>query len=136
MDLFQSVGFLLLFISVILIMGGVNYIIQPFFFYKVRDEAVFEKPVRNKKAIGKETERRQLLFKINIRGVEAPGISEDKFSVKDAQAYVPGETYTIWKHIYHPDIFRINRFKGVGMAILMIAIGVVCLALTVLAFGR
>ena len=136
MDLFQSVGFLLLFISVILIMGGVNYIIQPFFFYKVRDEAVFEKPVRNKKAIGKETERRQLLFKINIRGVEAPCISEDKFSVKDAQAYVPGETYTIWKHIYHPDIFRINRFKGVGMAILMIPIGVVCLALTVLAFGR
>ena len=136
MDLFQSVGFLLLFISVILIMGGVNYIIQPFFFYKVRDEAVFEKPVRNKRAIGKETERRQLLFKINIRGVEAPCISEDKFSVKDAQAYVPGETYTIWKHIYHPDIFRINRFKGVGMAILMIPIGVVCLALTVLAFGR
>ena len=127
---------MLLFISVILIMGGVNYIIQPFFFYKVRDEAVFEKPVRNKKAIGKETERRQLLFKINIRGVEAPCISEDKFSVKDAQAYVPGETYTIWKHIYHPDIFRINRFKGVGMAILMIPIGVVCLALTVLAFGR
>jgi hypothetical protein len=119
-----------------MIIGGVNYIIQPFFFYKVRDEAVFEKPVRNKKAIGKETERRQLLFKINIRGVEAPGISEDKFSVKDAQAYVPGETYTIWKHIYHPDIFRINRFKGVGMAILMIPIGVVCLALTVLAFGR
>ena len=64
MDLFQSVGFLLLFISIVMIMGGMNFIIQPFFFYKVRDEGVFEKPVRNKKAIGKETERRQLLFKI------------------------------------------------------------------------
>lgn len=136
MDLFQSVGFLLLFISIVMIMGGMNFIIQPFFFYKVRDEGVFEKPVRNKKAIGKETERRQLLFKIKIHGVEAPGVSEDKFSVKDAQTYVPGEKYTIWKHIYHPDTFRINRFNGVGKAIVMIPIGVICLAITVLAFGR
>ena len=119
-----------------MIMGGMNFIIQPFFFYTVRDEGVFEKPVRNKKGIGKETERRQLLFKIKIHGVEAPGVSEDKFSVKDAQTYVPGEKYTIWKHIYHPDTFRINRFNGVGKAIVMIPIGVICLAITVLAFGR
>lgn len=136
MDLFQSVGFILLFISIVLIMGGVNFIIKPFFFYRVKDKAVFEKPVRNKKAIGKETERRQLLFKINLHGVEAPGVSEDKLSVKDAQSYVPGETYTIWKHIYHPDAFRVNRYLGVGKAILMIPIGLVSLAITILAFGR
>ncbi len=136
MDLFQSVGFILLFISVILIMGGVNYIIQPFFFYRVKDEGVFEKPVRNKKAIGKESERRQLLFKIKIHGVEAPGVSEDKFSVKEAQTYVPGEKYTIWKHIYHPDIFRINRYRGVGKAIIMIPFGFIFLIFTILAFGR
>ena len=60
--------------------------------------------------------------------------SEDKVSKRAIKKFEKGQKYTIWRNSENDTVFRVNRFKKVIPALLLIPIGIALIAVPFIAF--
>lgn len=60
--------------------------------------------------------------------------SEDRVSKRTIKKYVKGEKYVIWRNSENDTVFRVNRFKKVFPALLLIPLGIALIVVPFVAF--
>lgn len=127
----KTIGTLCFIVGFFCICMGISILLNTFY-YSVPAEGIFVRAVKHRGVKDKYEKFRNLMFMHDIHGLQVKGISLDEVPVEETEKYLMGQTYTIWTHRQHPEMFRVDRKGNTKTGVIYLAAGIGCLVVMVL----